>query len=268
MSTDAADRGGSRRKARVARWVGIAVLAGPVGFAALLALQAVIARSGEQLPRDPGYRVDGVVVPDSAAEAGVRIAVLGDSTVAGVGAPTAEGSLPVLLAERVADRLGRPVEVSAVGVSGARTADVVAAQVPELAGLQPDVVVVAIGSNDVTHLTPPWTLRRQTSELAEAVRAELDAPVVLAGIPRFSGARVMAQPLRGVVDRYARVLRDVQRDAAQEAGIGYVEIARDASPRFVGVPDAMSEDDFHPAPVGYGFWADAIAPAVVALVDR
>jgi lysophospholipase L1-like esterase len=30
------------------------------------------------------------------------------------------------------------------------------------------------------------------------------------------------------------------------------------------VPEATSSDGFHPSPIGYGFWADAIAPAIVA----
>lgn len=246
-----------------ARTVVLATVAAPVAFVALLAVQAVLARSGEQLPRDPGYRIDGRVIPEGHPGEPVRIAVLGDSTVAGVGAPTAEGALPVLLAERVADALDRPVEVSGFGVSGARTDELVATQLEEAADLAPEVVVAVIGSNDVTHLTPPWRLRRATRALVETARETTGVPVVLGGIPRFAGADRIPQPLRWVTDRYARLLRDVQQEAATAAGAAYVDIARDASPRFLGVPDAMSEDGFHPAPTGYGFWADAITPAVV-----
>ncbi|MBA3586444.1 MAG: SGNH/GDSL hydrolase family protein, partial [Chloroflexi bacterium] len=39
------------------------------------------------------------------------------------------------------------------------------------------------------------------------------------------------------------------------------------SPRFEGRPEATSSDGFHPSPIGYGFWADAIAPAVVAAFE-
>jgi lysophospholipase L1-like esterase len=49
----------------------------------------------------------------------------------------------------------------------------------------------------------------------------------------------------------------------------FVDLAEQASPRFLGVPEATSPDGFHPSPVGYGFWADALAPAVVeALAER
>jgi lysophospholipase L1-like esterase len=88
--------------------------------------------------------------------------------------------------------------------------------------------------------------------------------VVLGGIPLFGGATALAQPLRWVVDRNASVMRDVQRRAATGTpGVTFVDIASLASPRFRGVPGAMSPDGFHPGPPGYGFWADALAPAVV-----
>lgn len=48
----------------------------------------------------------------------------------------------------------------------------------------------------------------------------------------------------------------------------FVDLAAEASPRFAGVPEATSSDGFHPSPIGYGFWADAIALTVVnALSD-
>jgi lysophospholipase L1-like esterase len=232
---------------------------------ALLGAQAAIARAREYLPDDPGYTVDAVVRPAGTAHgaAPLRLALLGDSTVAGLGAPTAEESLALLVAERVATTLDRPVHVVGHGVSGAVTRDVVEGQVPLLAGFDPDVVVAVVGANDVTHGTPPWRLRARVADLGDAVDATTGAPLVLGGIPLFGGATAIDRPLRDVVEGYAGILRRAQEDAAAEAGIRYVPIAREASPRFVGVPDAMSRDRFHPGPVGYGFWADAIAPAVL-----
>jgi lysophospholipase L1-like esterase len=249
------------------RWLVPALLVGaPLAFLLLLVVQGLLAARAERLPDAP-HRVEARVGPAGADGAPLRLVLLGDSTVAGVGAPTLDGTLPVQVAERVAADLGRPVSVMGYGVSGARTADVVAEQLPRVADdAAPDVVVVVIGSNDVTHLTPPWQLRREVAEMAEAVEARLGAPVVLGGIPLFGAADLLAQPLRSVVDAYAGVLRPAQRRAAEDAGVAYVEIARDASPRFDGVPDAMASDGFHPSPIGYGFWADAIAPVVVEVL--
>lgn len=236
----------------------------PLAAAAVLGGQIYYAANGERPDLEPSYEV-AARVGDASGHA-LRLVVLGDSTAAGVGSATLEGSLPVLVADRVAKALDRPVEVVGHGVSGARTADTRAEQVPLLAGVEPDVAVISVGSNDVTHVTPPWTLRRQTRELLDAARAQAGgAPVVLAGIPLFAGTPRLPHPLRAVVMGYGRPLRDAQGEVAlRTPGVAYVDIARDASPRFRGVPDAMSADGYHPSPIGYGFWADAIAVEVVA----
>lgn len=241
----------------------------PLAFVGVVAVQALVATRGEYLPADVGYDVQARVAPAAGdADAGatpIRMAMLGDSTVAGVGSPTVDGSLVVQTAQRVADRTGRPVQAWGFGVSGARTADVRHEQAPQLEAGAFDVVVVVIGSNDTTHATPWWRFDDETRSMLASVRDQVGAPVVLGGIPLFGSATALGRPLRDIVDAYARPLRRAQRAAAAQVdGVTFVNIAVEASPRFRGVPDAMSSDGFHPAPVGYGFWADALAPAVVS----
>ena len=252
------------------RWIAATALGLPLATVALLGVEVVLATRAEYLPDDPGYLVEAEVTPDGAAATGpvLRMVMLGDSTVAGLGAPTVEESLPVQTAQRVADRTGRPVAVRGLGISGARVASVTAEQIPLLRG-DADVVVIVIGSNDVTHATPPWRFDDQVRAMLEsAQQAAGEAPVVLGGIPLFGGATALAQPLRWVVGRYAEPLRGIQRDVAADAGVVFVNIAVEASPRFRGVPGAMSSDGFHPAPIGYGFWADALSDGVTRALNR
>lgn len=237
------------------------------GFGALIGVEFLLLSRREYLPSDPGYRIDARVEPSSGPgdAAPLRLAVVGDSTVVGVGSPTELESLPVLIAQRVADGAGRPVEVTGFGTSGARTATLSAEQLPLPDGF--NAVVVVIGSNDATHATPWPDLRRQTAEMLERATAS-GASVVLAGTPRFSGTEIIPEPLRTMVDRYSGILRGEQRAAAADfPAVRFVDLAADASPRFTGRPDATSSDGFHPSPIGYGFWADAIAPAVVAALE-
>ena len=245
---------------RVLATIGLVVAA----FAVLIGVELWLLSRREFLPPDPGYRIDGRVEPSSGPNdaAPVRLAVLGDSTVAGVGAPTEPESLPMLIAQRVAEQSGRPVEVVGFGISGARTATLSSDQLPLPDGAF-DVAVLVVGSNDATHATPWLELRRQTAVMLQRA-AESGALVVLAGAPRFSGAAVIPEPLRTIVDRYSAILVGEQRAAvAQSPGARFVDLAAEASPRFDGRPDATSSDGFHPSPIGYGFWADAIAPVVV-----
>jgi lysophospholipase L1-like esterase len=247
----------------------IAAAAGlPLAFVGLLVAEVAFATRREYLPDDPGYVVEGLATPTGPTTGPpLRMVMLGDSTVAGLGSPTAAESLALLTAQRVADATGRQVDVRGVGVSGARTLDVRDEQLANVDAGSADVVVIVVGSNDVTHLTPPWEFGEQTRSMLDAARAK-QAPVILGGIPLFGGATALAQPLRWVVDRNASILRGVQRRAATNTpGVAFVDIAVLASPRFEGVPGAMSDDGFHPGPPGYGFWADALAPAVVDVIS-
>ena len=234
------------------------------GVAGLTGTQLRILMAREFLPMDPGYRIDEVVAaPDGSTSDPARIAVLGDSTVAGVGSPTARDSLPVLIGERVAAGIGRPVRVTGLGVSGARTSMVLADQLPRLDGAH-DAVVIVVGANDATHATPWWHVRRDAKAALRAVATR--APVVvLAGTPRFHRNQIIPEPIRTALDRYSALLRRQQRAAVRAVpSAAFVDLATEASPRFLGVPEATSVDGFHPSPVGYGFWADALAPPVVA----
>lgn len=244
------------------------LVAVPVAFLALLGVQGLMTTRREFFIT-PDYKVEGTLQPRGTQAGGppLEMVMLGDSTVAGLGAEKVEDSLVFQTAQRVADQIGRPVHARGRGVSGAVAADVRDDQIPRI-DAPVDVVVIVIGSNDVTHLTPPWQFDDLTrSMLLAAQRAAPGATVVLGGIPLFGEADALDRPLRDVVNGYASVLRRVQRDAAESVdGAIFTNIAVEASPRFVGVPNAMSSDGFHPAPVGYGFWADALAADVAVAV--
>jgi lysophospholipase L1-like esterase len=238
-----------------------------IAAVALLLLGQVILARGRTYLVNVDFTVDRTVGPDLGSTDPFELRVLGDSTAAGVGTDAIADALPVMIAERVAQRIGRPVHVVGHGVSGARTADV---RREQLARLDDDVdaIVIAVGSNDVLHLTPTPRLQDQTRDLLRAARAT-GAPVVLGGIPRFAGVTALGRPLRDVTDRFAGIQREAQRRAAAPVdGAVFVDIAALASPRFAGRPEAFSSDDFHPSAVGYGFWADALAPAVVTVAGE
>ncbi len=246
----------------------------PATLGMLIGGEIFIAANGDYLPGDPGFLVDAVVTvagdvvrPVVDDHGAVRVAVLGDSLVAGVGADGQEGTLPVLVAERVAKELKRDVHVTGFGVSGARVADVLAEQVDLLDGGSWDAVLLVIGGNDTTHATGPGSFTTSLTSVIEEIGSVTgDAPVVLAGIPRFVGVGALLPPLRHIADQYGLLLAGRQERVAAATGAAFADIGRLASPRFRGVPEAMSVDLFHPSPIGYGFWADTIAPVVAGRV--
>jgi lysophospholipase L1-like esterase len=257
----------------VARIIGAAIGA----FAGLVALQLMRLRRMEFLPGHPGFYVNHVVHPTSASpqQPRIRLAVLGDSTTAGVGVERAEESLPYQLARRLADHYGREVHVVSYGWAGARVADVSRDQLPR--AMQPrrattrpflplvDIIAVVIGSNDATHNTPRRRFRSELRALLSAVReANPGASLVLAGIPAFRGALRAVEPLIFLADQYARLLRTVSREEARRIGAAYADLAREVPKRIDPETPFLSEDQFHPSAVGYAIWADVIFEALIA----
>jgi lysophospholipase L1-like esterase len=230
----------------------------------------------EFLPLHPGFDIDHVVAPTGGARTGerLRLAVLGDSTAAGVGVDRPEHALPHLIAQRIADAEGREVHVVNYGWAGARVADLVPTQLPQaLKPLRPedgsgflpsaDIVAIVIGANDATHRTRPARFRADLRATLEAVRAAApSARVVHAGIPTFRGALRTLEPLMLITDHYARLLRPISAEESARAGAAYANLARDVPPRIRGRTDVLASDQFHLSAVGYAAWADVVVEAL------
>lgn len=238
-------------------------------IAGIVAVQYLRLQRMTFLPTHPGFDIDHVVEPSRTSAGGptLRLAVLGDSTAAGVGVDRAEDALPYQVAQRIADAEGRPVHVVNYGRAGARAADLATTQLPGAVegGFLPvaDVVAIIIGANDATHRTPPRRFRAALRETFERVRAVAPgAKVVHAGVPRFRGALRTLEPLMLITDHYARVLRPISVAETRRAGIAYANLARDVPPRIRGRTDILAADRFHLSAAGYGAWADVICDAL------
>ena len=209
--------------------------------------------------------VNVTVAPSSGAltsETVVELAAFGDSAMAGVGVDDTDDSLPVQLAQRVADSAGRSVHVVGYARAGARTLDVLTEQVPRVRRV-PDVSVLVVGTNDVTGVTPPATFARSLGALLDEL-VSLGAPVVMSSLPEFRAMKLMPHPLMEAVLGYGAVVGAMQRHAA--AGrplVRLVDVRGAVGSEFLN-EGQMSADAFHPSAVGYGRIADALVPAVLS----
>jgi len=213
--------------------------------------------------------VDVTVAPSSRvliSETAVEMAAFGDSAMAGVGVDHVEDSLPVQLAQRVADATGCPVHVVGFAVSGARTIDVLTGQVPGVRR-KPDVSVLLVGTNDVVGVTTPVTLTRSSRALLDAL-VSLGAPVVMSSLPKFRAMRLVPHPLMEAVLGYGAVVGAVQRNAAaMRPLVRLVDVVGAVGSEFVNDEGMMSADSFHPSAAGYGRIADALVPAVLSVLE-
>ena len=213
--------------------------------------------------------VDVTVAPSGGAlisETVVEMAAFGDSAMAGVGVHQVEDSLPVQLAQRVADSTGRRVHVVGYARSGARTIDVLTGQVPGVRR-ELDVSVLLVGTNDVVGVTTPATLARSSGALLDAL-VSLGAPVVMSSLPQFRAMRLVPHPLMEAVLGYGAVVGAVQRRAAAlRPLVRLVDVVGAVGSEFVNDEAMMSADSFHPSAAGYGRIADALVPAVLSVLE-
>jgi lysophospholipase L1-like esterase len=231
-------------------------LLGAMGYG-LIKLEATLAR--RRVPRLHAAPVADGVYGDPAGRP-LRLAMLGDSGAAGFGAEYSDDTPGALLATVLAER-GLHVTLDVLAVTGARSADL-AMQVEWALLAPPDLVVVQIGANDITHWVPP---RQATVHLADAIRRLRDAGarVVVGTCPDLGALRFIPQPLRAVGRLKSQQMAAAQAIAVVEAGGVPVALGAHLGRRFETVPSLFCFDRFHPSAEGYREIVDALLPAVL-----
>ena len=218
----------------------------------------------DYLPPESAPSVDTEISASGSAAAPtpLRLVVVGDSTGAGVGASRTEFTVGARLAVAVASAVQRAVSVQSVAVSGARAGDL-GPQVDLALALAPDVVVVLVGANDVTHLTRRDSVGRDVGAAVRRLR-EAGARVVVGTCPDLGAAPAFPPPLRELAGWRGRAVGATEGRAVRLAGGVAVDLAARTGPAFRAQPDLMhSTDRFHPSDAGYALWAQALAPATI-----
>ncbi len=231
----------------------VATAALPLAAASVIGVEIVMASRGEEATGPPAG-VSGCVgcTEGHVDEQRLSMVWLGDSTAAGVGVADAADALP----RQVASGLDRPVQLHVLARSGARIADVVADQLPAVAALNPDVVLVSVGANDATHFTSVDSYAASW----ERVRHGSPGRLVALGIPDMGSPPRLAQPLRALAGWRGRRLDGAgARRVGRQGEAAYVDIAAATGPAFRRDPDRYFADDrYHPSTEGYRLWAKAV----------
>lgn len=192
----------------------------------------------------------------------IRVAMIGDSVAAGLGAPHAGETIGGLLAEALTQTTNRPVALSTCAVVGARSSDL-DEQVSRALINRPHVAVIIIGANDVTHMVP---IRRCATALEQAVarlRAE-GVHVIVGTCPDLGTIRPVGPPLAWVARTLSRKLAAAQWDAVMRAGGRAVALGDRLGAEFAASPETLfASDQFHPSGEGYARIAGCVLPDVL-----
>ena len=183
----------------------------------------------------------------------MRYLALGDSYTIGTGATDESRSWPAIIAARLGAELTNPA------VNGYTTEDLIRTELPLVATVDPDLVTVLIGVNDLVRGRSNDEYRHSLATIYDAVE---DRPVVAVSIPTWSYVPAAAD-FGGAqrVERLTGEFNDVARGQATARGFAWVDIGQ-VSTSGIGSPGWIASDDLHPGDTQYAAWAEVIWPAV------
>lgn len=194
----------------------------------------------------------------------MRYLALGDSYTIGTGASGKAHNYPSILAVRLTEATGTKVGLTNPAVSGFTTQDLIDNELGYLRRLQPQVVSILIGVNDLAQGRTPEQYRKSLTEIYDAIGALGLAAgrVVAISIPNWSVVPAAASfggpdRIRGLTDTF----NAIARQEAETHGFTWIDITA-TSTSGLGSPGWISSDQLHPGDAQYATWADAIWEAV------
>lgn len=226
-------------------WLALALLA-PI----VLPLAVHTRRNALRLPPASGP-LNGVAGADLPGEP-LRLLVLGESTVVGVGVDELHAALVGQLAATLAARSGRPVAWRACGENGITATQAHERLLPQVLDQPFDLVLLVFGVNDTTHLTslPRW--EAALGGMAQALTAR-GARAAFSSVPPLQHFTALPWLLRRLLGMRAALLDARLRRLAARQGAGHHAVELEFSAEY------LARDGYHPSALGYRVWAEGLA---------
>ncbi len=187
-------------------------------------------------------------------EGAAKLFVIGESTVAGLGARTHELALSGQFANYLSEHIGRPVEWDVVGKNGVTARRTIDELIPHMPDKTFDYILVGLGGNDVMKLSSPRKWRTDMLELLGILRAKHPQAIIfISNCPMIVHSPIMPQPVKAMLWELSRM-----HDANIKEFTGDIDRIF-YFPQPVDVPlDGFFADGLHPSEQGYADWAAAM----------
>lgn len=183
-----------------------------------------------------------------------KLFVLGESTVAGLGAREHKYALAGQFAHFLSEQIGQPVEWKVVGKNGVTARRTIEELLPRMPPDNFDHILLGIGGNDVMKLSSPRKWRSDMLELISILRKRCpNAVIFITNCPMIIASPVIPQPIKGLLWELSKMhdanIREFVKDLdrvfyfPQPEGLKY---------------DGFFADGIHPSEQGYRDWAEAM----------
>ena len=205
------------------------------------------------LPKDRGARLSYVA--------------LGDSTVSGAGASSPDNTYVSRLHARLR-AIYPEAQVTNLGVGGATSAGVVREQLRPALVLQPDLITLSAGPNDITQGRDVRAFERNLQTIFWTFNRKTHAVMVVNLLPDLAVAPRFNQAEKDVLGRLTTLFNEAIQRQARRYGVEIVDLYTPSRQEVPGQPVLLSGDDYHPSDAGYARWAELMWPGVEARLAR
>jgi lysophospholipase L1-like esterase len=183
-----------------------------------------------------------------------KLFVIGESTVAGLGARSHELALAGQFANQLSARIGRPVHWHVVGKNGVTARRTIDELLPQMPNEPYDFIFVGLGGNDVMKVSSPKKWRRDMNELLARIRDKHPhAPIFLSNCPMIGMSPVIPQPTKAILWHLSQMHNaNIIEFTREMPGVYYYR-----QPAQVKL-EGFFADGIHPSEQGYADWSQAM----------
>lgn len=182
---------------------------------------------------------------------------MGDSLTCGFGADTYEDSFPYLIAEKLANE-DKPVTLIPLAYPGIRTIDITENFLNQAIEIQPDIVTVLIGVNDIHNKDSLSTFKENYSDLILNLKTKTDAKIYLISIPFIGDSALMPYPWQKIFLARTIQFNNEIKKIAHDNNLEFIDITSDTQDLFKRRGIQYSDDHFHPSSFGYKIYNQLI----------
>ena len=186
----------------------------------------------------------------------LRVLLLGESTVAGVGVACQSQALVGQLAQALAAQQCRPVAWQACGENGITASQASARLLPQALAAPVDLALLVFGVNDSTHLSSLRAWRQALRHMAQSFQAQ-GVQVAFTAVPPLQHFSALPWLLRQLFGLRAAILDLQLRRLAGQLGASHCPV------KLQFVADYLAVDGYHPSARGYQVWAAGLAPQLL-----
>lgn len=189
---------------------------------------------------------------------------LGDSTVEGMGSSSSSNTYPALVFSAL-QQTNPQSSYHNFGQIGATSKDIIELQLTKTIELNPKLVTISIGANDVMRGTSRKDFTENLDLILNELTKKTKATIIINNIPDFSTTSFVPAVLKYYCQVRSKMINNVIKEQSDKFNIVFIDLHLQ-SKIFKDYPGLVSNDGLHPSDLGYALWATTIISQIYQIL--